>query len=108
MFKNRQNKESRELEKLQRFLARCSSHARGALDWLKPRGNIVAGVCHHSVVIVLVKRLEQVEGKIGSFNQSHGANNKWSNEKDKEQNEHREVENSEADDSSLPELRLLQ
>jgi hypothetical protein len=85
-LKTGKQRESRiKKKKLQRFLARCSGHARGALDWLKSSGNIVAGVCHHSVVVVFVKRLHQATDRNGEIlSQIHGASNKWSNEKDKE------------------------
>ena len=67
------------------------------------------------VVVVVVKRLQQTttsdaRQRIGVKTQCGLvlASDQGHNKQDEEKNEHREVENGKANNSSLPELRLLQ
>ena len=94
---------------------RGSGRAKTAGNWLHTSRQVAPSIPIDGVVVFGDKRLQQTttsdirqrirvktqRGLVLASDQGH-------NKQDKEKNEHREVEDGKADNSSLPELRLLQ
>lgn len=94
---------------------RRSGRAKTAGDRLHTSRQIAASVPVDGVVVFGVKRLQQTTTsdtrqriRVKTQCSLVLASDQGYNKQDKEKNEHREVENGKADNSSLPELRLLQ